>query len=271
MSQLRRSGISKRDLSLRRFAGEATEEITSLEHSKLLRTVRALLFRPGFLTREYFSARRVRYVKPLALVLAILALHLFAFSISNTVSMYDIGRHAAAEEKLVSSMGGNQTRAKSLLVSSRIRAEAERRRVPAEAIEREIDEKWARNASLMQVPLIVLFSLALHLVHLRSQRYYVEHLIFAMHAISFVVLTVVIMWPIYYWLGIRLNATSAAIAIGKYIVDGTWLVIATRTFYGYSLKKSVALGLLTYVAYYVAFFPLHQLALSLALRSAFGA
>lgn len=210
-------------------------------------------------------------MKPLALVLAILALHLFAFSISNTVSMYDIGRHAAAEEKLVSSMGGNQIQAKSLLTSSRITAEATRRGVPAEAIEQEIDDKWARNASLMQIPLIVLFSIALQLIHLRARRYYVEHLVFAMHAISFAALTVVLMWPIYYWSGIQLSTASVLIAITKYLVDGTWLVIATRTFYGYSLRKSVALGLLTYVAYYVAFFPLHQLGLSLALRSAFGA
>ncbi len=264
--------VSERDLSIRRFAGEATQEITSVEHSKLLRTLRALLFRPGFLTKEYFSARRVRYVRPLALVLAVLALHLFAFSISNTVSMYDIGRQAAGEEKLLASMGIEHSEAsRGLLLSSRIQAEAARRGVPAEAIEREIDDKWARNASLMQIPLIVLFSLALQLIHFRSRRYYVEHLVFSMHAISFAALTVVFLWPAYYWLGIELKAATLALAIGKYVVDGTWLVLATRTFYGHSLRKSVALGLLTYVAYYLAFFPLHQLAMTLALLSAFGA
>jgi hypothetical protein len=186
--------------------------------------------------------------------------------------MYDIGRHAAGEEKLVASMGINQSEAsKGLLVSSRIQAEASRRRVPAEAIEQEVDDEWARNASLMQIPLILLFSLALQLIHVRSRRYYVEHLVFSMHFISFAALTVVLMWPFYYWFGIELNAATVPILICKYIIDSTWLVVATRTFYGHSLRKSVALGLLTYVAYYAAFFPLHQLAMSLALWSAFGA
>ena len=37
--------------------------------SKIFRTVKLLLLKPGFLTREYFEGRRVRYVSPLRLYL----------------------------------------------------------------------------------------------------------------------------------------------------------------------------------------------------------
>src|SRR5215208_3895037 len=97
--------VAKRDLSLRRFLGEAAEEITSVEHSKFWRTLRALVLRPGFLTREYFSARRVRYIKPVTLCLSILALHLFAYSYSNTVTMFDIGKTAAKSAEFAKRQG----------------------------------------------------------------------------------------------------------------------------------------------------------------------
>ncbi len=39
-----------RDLSVRRFFGEAAQELTSVEPSKLFNTLRALMLRPGLLT-----------------------------------------------------------------------------------------------------------------------------------------------------------------------------------------------------------------------------
>lgn len=256
--------VEGRDLSIRRFALEAAQEVTSLEHSKLLRTVAALIFRPGFLASEYFSGRRVRYVKPFALALAVLALHLFAFSVSNSVSMYDVGKFAATQKQLLAGTGADQ----GALVSTRIEREAAARRVSERVVEQEVNDDWARNASLMQIPLILLFALALQLVHIRSRRYFVEHLVFSMYAISFAALTVVLMWPAYYLLGTSLGTGTAILAIAKNIVDATWLVLATRTFYGRSLKKSVLLGLLSYVSYYAVFAILHQIALSTAMSAA---
>lgn len=256
--------MASRDLSLRRFASEATQEVTSLEHSKLLRTVTALLFRPGLLTVEYFSARRVRYVKPFALTLAALALHLFAFSLSNTVSMYDIGKFAAGQEAMLETFPVKPEH----LVSTRIKSEAAKRKVDPRVLEQEINDKWARNASLLQIPLILLFALVLQLVHFRARRFAVEHLVFSMHVISFSVLTVVLMWPIYFFSGTQVTAAATAIAVAKGLIDTSWLTLATRRFYRYSLKRALALGLLSFVGYYVAFGILYQLAMTLALRSA---
>lgn len=256
--------VEGRDLSIRRFALEAIQEITSLEHSKLLRTVAALIFRPGFLASEYFSGRRVRYVKPFALALAVLAIHLFAFSVSNSVSMYDVGKFAATQKQLLAGSRADE----GALVSTQIEREAAARGVSGPVVEQEVNDDWARNASLMQIPLILLFAFALQLVHIRSRRYFVEHLVFSMYAISFAVLTVVLMWPIYYFLGTSLGTGTAIVAIAKNIVDATWLVLATRTFYRRSLKKSVLLGLLSYVSYYAVFAILHQIALSMAMSAA---
>ena len=58
------------------FMREATGRYFSLD-GRMWRTLAALLFRPGFLTREYFAGRRRRYVRPARLFL-VLSLALFA-------------------------------------------------------------------------------------------------------------------------------------------------------------------------------------------------
>lgn len=60
----------------RAFLREATGRYFSLD-GRMWRTLAALLFRPGFLTREYFAGRRRRYIRPARLFL-VLSLALFA-------------------------------------------------------------------------------------------------------------------------------------------------------------------------------------------------
>ncbi len=52
------------------FIGEATEDLTHAD-SRLWQTLFALLFRPGFLTREFLNGRRVRYLPPVRLYLVV--------------------------------------------------------------------------------------------------------------------------------------------------------------------------------------------------------
>lgn len=59
-----------------RFMREAAGRYVAFD-GRMWRTLFALLFRPGFLTREYFAGRRRRYVRPARLVL-VLAIVLFA-------------------------------------------------------------------------------------------------------------------------------------------------------------------------------------------------
>jgi hypothetical protein len=52
------------------FLSEATEDLTHAD-SRLWQTLIALLFRPGFLTREFLEGRRVRYLPPVRLYLVV--------------------------------------------------------------------------------------------------------------------------------------------------------------------------------------------------------
>jgi hypothetical protein len=63
-------------LSLKHFIGNSIRELTDIEHSNYGRLTFALVFRPGFLTNEYFAGRKSRYLTPLTVSLIIFALSL---------------------------------------------------------------------------------------------------------------------------------------------------------------------------------------------------
>jgi len=66
--------------------------------SRLWRSLGALLFRPGFLTREYLAGRRRRYVRPARLFVALsIALFVILRYTGGAVDVVDTGTEPAAE------------------------------------------------------------------------------------------------------------------------------------------------------------------------------
>jgi hypothetical protein len=255
--------INSKDLSARHFAAKAVGEITDIEHSKLLATLRALLLLPGFLTREYFSARRRRYLQPLPLCLAIFALNFFVYGAGGQVSIFDSERQARVEAYGAKQVGFESER----LILTRVTAHAAATGKARAEIYRSIDQRWGANATLIQFPVIVLFALLLALAHLRSKRRLVEHLVFAMHFISFQVLTVVLMWPLYRILGVNFTSSTIAIVLVKYAIDAAYLFFAIRRFYGGPARKTLMRVPLIFGGYYMIYSSAQAAAMLFALES----
>src|SRR3954471_20435869 len=57
------------DVSLRELVQEAIHEFAHLDDSKIVQTLKLLLFKPGELTAEFLRGRRSRYVPPIRLYL----------------------------------------------------------------------------------------------------------------------------------------------------------------------------------------------------------
>ena len=228
-----------RDLSLRRFVGEALQELTSIEHSKIFRTVKALLVRPGFLTREWLAGRRGRYLKPLNLCLGVFALSLFFYSIYKPVSMYDLERFVVLDE----------TRHLSTMVDKW----AARKNMPRGVLIDQISEKWHGYMSLFQIFNVVLFALVLQALYLFSRRYFVEHLIFAMHFVTFSILAVVLLFPVYLAVGLVPTPATKALAAFKWLVDLVYMFVAVRSVYGHTTVKSLLLSVVLLAGYFVTY------------------
>jgi hypothetical protein len=71
--------ITERDYSLGRYLREVIAAVTLLE-SKALRSLWLVVSEPGFLSNEYFSGRRVRYLKPLQLFVFLNVVYYFSIT-----------------------------------------------------------------------------------------------------------------------------------------------------------------------------------------------
>jgi hypothetical protein len=253
--------VEARDISVKHFAAEAAGELTSIEHSKLWRTLRALLFKPGFLTVEYFSGRRSRYLKPLNLCLAIFAFHLFVYTAHRQVSTYDIRQVVESQREI-----GEQWKLKDADALPKVLERvAARKRVTTEALYESINEKWNRYVSLSQIPQIILFALMLQFVYL-FRRYFAEHLVFSLHFLSFTALTVAMMWPLYFVLGLKPNVWNILVALLKFMLDIFYLFVAARVFYKESVGTALLRAPVIFVGYFLIYVTLHTASMLVALR-----
>ena len=176
------------DLTMKHFLHHGLHELTHLD-SKIFRTLQALLFRPGLLTVEYLAGRRKRYVLPLRLFLVIFALNLFLYTRPGA-ALYDVHFITSA-----SSQGK--------ALDDKLERAATKRHMTKEALFDRINEHWQHNASLFQLGDVFFF--AVWLAVLNWRRYFVEHLIFALHTLSFSFLFGSVTWLYYLHYGFKQN------------------------------------------------------------------
>jgi len=183
------------DLTIKHFLHHGLDELTHFD-SKIFRTVQALLFRPGLLTVEYLAGRRQRYVLPLRLFLVIFALNLFLYTRPGA-ALYDVHVITSANP---------QTK----LLDDKLARHAEKKHMSKEALFEQINERWQHNVSLFQLGEVFFF--AVWLAVLNWRRYFVEHLIFALHMSSFSLLFGCVTWLYYLRYGFKQNVFLIAIS-----------------------------------------------------------
>jgi hypothetical protein len=227
------------DLTMKHFLHHGLHELTHFD-SKIFRTVQALLFRPGLLTVEYLAGRRKRYVLPLRLFLVIFALNLFLYTRPGA-ALYDVHFIVSASPQ-------------GKLFDGILERKAAKRNMTKEALFDQINEHWQHNASLFQLGDVFFF--AVWLAVLNWRRYFVEHLIFALHMLSFSLLLGSVFWLYYLHYGFRQNIFLIAIS---FAVQLLYLWRAVPRMYGTtganSLLKSFVLliGLEVSRGFFVSF------------------
>ena len=195
------------DLTLKHFFHHGLHEFTHLD-SKIFRTLRALVFKPGTLTAEYLAGRRNRYVLPLRLFVVLFAVNFFLYTRPG-VTLYDVRVIISANP---------QTK----LLERKLEHAAEKRKMTKEMLFEQLNETWQHDLSFFQLGDVFFF--AVFLAALNWRRYFVEHLIFSLHAFSFVMLFGGLTW-IYYWhYGFRQNWALFGVAAAVYLTY-LWLAL----------------------------------------------
>ncbi len=216
--------LARERLRIPVFLKRAVEEVSDFEHSKLLRTLKLLIFRPGFLTTEYLRGRRKSFVGPVKIYLAVFAFSFLLYSIKGPTSVYDVRTFVTFDRT-----GGWQTQVDKLVAMTHL---------TEPVLLDEINARWRRYLNLTQAIYPVSIALFLQILYFRTRRYYAEHLIFALHFSAIASGINIVMWPLYAITGIRLDTAYYVSTFALLLFIFAWLVIASRRVYGASWLAS---------------------------------
>lgn len=233
---------------LKQLARDAVGDLFNLD-TRFLRTLLPLLFRPGFLIREYLAGRRVRFVQPLKMYL--LATLIF-FSLVALLPRKHFTVVRTTEKPLEAPTGG--VRFSLPTIDDQSTWFAQRIEEASDNAQKDPDRFGATvMANLPRAFFLLLpaFALLLKLFYWKQDRYYLDHLIFALyfHAFVFAALTLRIGLTRPWmpgWIG-----TPLAILLWLWLFS--YLPIALRRVYGGTRTKT-ALKLTGLLASYAVVF-----------------
>jgi multisubunit Na+/H+ antiporter MnhG subunit len=215
------------DYSLRRYLAEAFEVVTNAD-SRLLRTFRALLARPGALTAAYFSPERDEYLRPQQVLLFG---SVFFFFMQPLIGFNGLNSPL--------SIHLSET-PYSPLVAPMIAAEVARRGGDLEAYRAVFDAAVDAHARTLAFLLVPIFALLVTLVFWRPRRFFVRHLVFATHFIAFLLFLLAPMALVLSYLARAAYsagygegvADAIGDSFGPGLICAVYLGLALRTAYG---------------------------------------
>lgn len=252
---------------LRQFLAAATDL-----DGRLWGSLRALLFQPGRLSRDYLDGRRARWMSPIGLFLLI---NVFFFLF---VSQSDFGRpftwevpgridvlsrdpgtlDAAEAARLRADPGPLHSHFTAPLVDRRVearnaaaRAESNGRRgYDYRDYRLAYDEKVTEISKTLVVVHVPFLALALSLLFLRRRRYYAEHFVVALHLLAFNMALLPIIVPAVDFLYLFVAEADWHNSALNWLVRGimtVYVVIALRRVYrvGWGWSAAATAGLFT--------------------------
>jgi Protein of unknown function (DUF3667) len=171
--------LSDRDYSLRHLMKEGLELLVDFDF-KFVKTAALLIRKPGFLTTEYWSGRRIKYTNPFQLLLLINIFYFFCSFVSE-----QLGYNIRVMFPTLSDLTGDRIFSgwASHVVQTKILAEQIPVKVYYDSFNSHL-EQLAKSLVILLVPILALF---LRVFYWRSKRYFVEHFISAAHLVSFYV------------------------------------------------------------------------------------
>ena len=170
--------FNRHDLSVKEFLEHALHEVTHLD-TKIVKTLKYLLLRPGFLTAEYLAGRADLYVKPLRLYLTV---SLVSFII---LTFWPVANYT-----------GEFYSRRSPEFSAAMDRLAAAKRISRPAAIKRFNEHLHRRVSTWKYLLAALLPLWLMLLYRRPKKLLVEHLIFSLHFGSFFHLSELLTMPL---------------------------------------------------------------------------
>jgi hypothetical protein len=214
---------------------------------KIFRTFRYLVFRPGFLSSEYFAGRRRRYVNPVRLLLTcLLVLALLPRTGSMTMSLGKLKLNLLPPGP-PSADTIDETIAKLDvfgILNSLMEKKSRSKDLKTPAAVEKFNHELKTYATALSFCNVLLLSGFLAILYRRRRSLYVEHLVFSLHLASFVLLFSILPTPLFLVLvgllkGSALKTAAGILAFLLMSVEMIYLYKALLRFYRPELAASI--------------------------------
>ena len=224
-----------KDYSLGKFLEQTIDALSHFD-SKFLRSFKALLFKPGFLTAEFIQGRRIRYMKPVQIFLVATVLFYLIYPTASTffASLSDI-----KQQNLFRFDVSKGLRKKIDADSSSLRIVVKNVQVAA-----------AHKSKAFLFLLIPFWGLAFYLLFRRSLSFLVPSIVFAVHNLSLFLLLYMIYITVFLVFGFSNVGDRQLIPFA--ILFAGYLFIAIRKVY----RQSVFVSLIKTLAAFFIFIAL---------------
>ncbi|GAA0706635.1 DUF3667 domain-containing protein [Dokdonella soli] len=233
---------------------------------RIWRSLRALLFQPGLLSREYFIGRRAHWIAPITLFLAVNVVYFLAplhggdlalqfnRQVSGRVEALASGPDEKLSEAQLASTGQAHTPFTMGWIDARVRARdaAARKASHGASGYSYHDYRVAYDAKaddvskaliILHVPFV---ALVLMLLFARQHRYFAEHFVFALHFLAFTLLSLQLTMQIHALMNVALPAawvpSGTALDWFLRLLLPTYTVLAVRRAYAVGWIGSIAAG-----------------------------
>lgn len=215
--------------------------------SKFWQTIKLLITRPGFLTKEYFNGRRKRYVAPITLFIFTVVVYFIAASLLSTT--FDMAGMKKARPYTIS--GNTEIPVKHVDTSYTITHEdgssntVTSTNIDAKTMGSKL-LKFMPKLSFVMVP--ILASILSLMFMKRKSAKYLHHIIFSIHFFTFMFLVFFVV-DIFSFNPIIYTILVICSAVGLYVYFMKALVAA----YGISLGRAAYVSFITLLLNFIAF------------------
>jgi hypothetical protein len=243
------------DLTVGHFAHELFHELAHVD-SKVFRTLRDLVVRPGELTGAYFEGRKQRYIAPLRLFLTLFAIQFLAYSAYKPVAVYSLETMMKIDQ--------------SHKFENALKRASVKRKIPFEQLVERIEHRWQKNMSLVSLFSILGIALMLKLLYARRRRFLAQHLIFAAHFMCFAYVMSLAQWPVHLLTGVGQSTANRILTVVMSLIAIFYLFLALRRVYGQGPGKRVVKATLVWGATFATTMVLMTASLLAALLQVMG-
>jgi hypothetical protein len=179
-SQCGEKVLKAEDKSVKHFFEEFFHMLTHADN-KFLRSLKYLLFRPGFLTKEYLAGRRKLYASPLSLFFIGNLIYLLLSPVDALNTHYQSQVQAQGYSRIIAPVGAARMKEKGWTMQQ---------------MEEHYNAKSGKASKMLMILLVFIFSVPVAILFYRRDLYYSDHLVFATEFISFLIYGVLTILPI---------------------------------------------------------------------------